>query len=368
MKRLLLLLAALPAFAQLDNVVMELSQLATSSTSLAMSSNLYQAFRFPASGKSVSSVTAYVYTVTGTVNKANFTAQLRASEWTGSGTSSYAQPSSTVTEEVALAASGNVAAATEYTWTFAGTSSFASSGGYYWVVLKNGQGTPASNYPTLRIVASVDYLLGRNIVVLNSADNSSWASAVTGTTGVTVCYTDGTCVGSPAYSLQTHRIYTGSPYGFTFTIPSGWPTVNLKKIGFWAQALAGTWSDVGTLTITVYNSGGTSLGSVARDVRWIQTASWIQWPLDTAIPLSAGSTYRVLITASGGTSSNYVNTMGLTSFTTTATLAARMLATKSYNGTSDVTGEMFPFVLVLDKAGEFTTTGGGGTRSYATAY
>jgi hypothetical protein len=236
------------------------------------------------------------------------------------------------------------------------------------VVLKNGQGTPASNYPTLRIVGSTDYLLGRDIVVLNSTDNTTWNAQSTGTTGVTVCYTDGTCVGSPVYNLASHKIYTGSPYGFTFTTPSGWPTVNLKKVGFWAQSLSGTWSDVGTLTITVSNSGGTSLGSVARDVRWIQTGSWIQWPLDTAIALSAGSTYRVLITASGGTSSNYVNTMGLVSLTTTATLAARMLATKSYNGTSDVTGEMFPFVLVLDRSGEFTTPTGGSTHSYATAH
>lgn len=177
--------------------------------------------------KTLSSVRFFLKTLTGAVTTANFTCACQ--------TDTSGAPSGTAASGgTAVGATTTLASSTWIQWD--GFSTSLTAGTPFWVVLKNLQGTPASNYPTMRGVYPVSHMsMGSgwssnphygSIVLQSTNSGSTWPNAGYAFAGYQLIFSDGTSFGMPFSDFSTPNEYVyrsggvSREWGFKFTSPA----------------------------------------------------------------------------------------------------------------------------------------------------
>jgi hypothetical protein len=339
----------------------------------------------PQATKTLSKVRLFLDTKTGTPTAAGCTCDLYADASGIPGASS----------EGPIAADSVPASGNWMQWTFAGTS-VLTGGTPYWLVFKNGTGTPASNFPTYRYQVGVSggatpmpfqgsglggsgVLYGWNKVhTLNSG--TAWASGLGyGATGLRLEYTDGTFEGlpvqtgvRPSTSAVGDRAFGKSEVGVRFNLPSG-ATFNVLMAGFPLIKV----STPGDLRFRLYQGVtllATSAAIPAADVT-TATGDWYfaSFPSAQAV-VSTSQPFRLTF---GDATAADANTKGYNAQVYTFDGDANSLALKPMNGSvqktvtadntaapvvfTDTAADVIPFALLLSTNGELTAAGGGVT-------
>lgn len=181
----------------------------------------WYAFGFTAQGKTLDSVRIFLDSVTGTLATSEFTCSLQGSN--------AGQPDGTSIEtQTPVGSFGNVVAG----WNdFFNWSTALMAGTQYWLVFKNLNGTPASNYPAIRVVACVPFVYSTTSSAFSgwmrriSTDSGSIWGAEDATRGTfRIGYSDGTFAGFPVQGQTvtgtTNGIYGAREIGNYFVAPA----------------------------------------------------------------------------------------------------------------------------------------------------
>lgn len=308
--------------------------------------------------------------VTGTITAANEPMALQA---TTSGA-----PSGSDIESVSA---GSVPTANSWvSWT--GFTTALSADTMYWLVLRNNQGTPASNYPTWQFVARsglpIDQGNGsgnywESMVRYSTDGGSSYGSggnSYVPAAGWRIGFSDGTYIGLPIENIQnvdsTDTVYSTREYGWMFTYPSNYPTANISRIGMYTST-AGT-PPSGGLRMRIYTGSSPSLQGTTATIPAdnVRNTSWSWANLSSPVAIAPSTIVRVTFGAvSGGSSSNDYRTYPITIENSSASKALKPfgdLQKTYYNGSTwtETDTLMGSFALQLDTTTPFTLSGGGG--------
>ena len=268
---------------------------------------------------------------------------------------------------------------------FTGFTYSLSAATQYWLVFKNNNGTPGTNYPT--------YQWGGSNTISGVANGSSphwgwlkcqyngtsWTSSAAAVCGYRLQFSDGTYDGFPVQSISgaSDKAYgstpgSGNEVGVQFTVPSGakW---NVRGLTFYVN-IAG--SPTGSLLYRLYQNGtlvattpGIPVGNAA-----ISGATYNPAYFASTVTLNPGDTVTCTIADSATDSSSNAYIMGdeykFASDSNTRALmpfdgTLQKAVTSSGGGASTPSftltpTSIFPFVLLLDSADEFGSSGGGG--------
>jgi len=277
-------------------------------------------------------------------------------------------------------------------WT--GFSTALTAGTPYWLVLKNANAAPATNFPTYQWVAQGASFgqavpLGVGNLLVATPPQYGWGRGVTtnsggawtlqgGTLGMRLGFSDSTYDGTPVQNLtRANAVGSGDrasgkqACGVRFNVPSG-ATLNVRGAWF-VVARNGA---PGSLVYKLY-SGTTLLGTtygIGQANVTSTTGDLLAAYFPSALALSAaGNPYRLVMADS--------NTADASTLWYGAPLVAwdsdaSSLALKPLDGTlqetvttdytagppvfTDTSTNVIPFGLLLDTLGEFTAGGGGG--------
>jgi hypothetical protein len=253
----------------------------------------------------------------------------------------------------------------------------------YFLVLRNANGTPASNFAVIRRIPKVDYSTaggsrggigaGWGWNWRQSTDSGSSWSAGNGSgghAGWRLKFNDSTYAGMPI-SLEakdsTNEVYSSREVGAYVTIPSTWPSLRVAGI---SMAINGTGTAPTNIRYGLW-SGTSSPSNVAytqtAPSASLQNDMWVPLYFSSVQTLSPNTTYRFTVgTSGGGSAGNSWNVMNYTwdSDSNSQTLKPIGLQQSYYNGTSWAEDSTLvpPFQLILDTgaSGAFTVSGGGG--------
>lgn len=329
-------------------------------------------FRIPAT-KTLNKVQVYCSGKTGSPTAAGTTCGIHPD--------SSGEPNATATETRQLAGVPSSAAWNE--WTGFTTSCTADT--EYWMVIKNATGTPGSNYATWQFISRESVPLGASTAnafgyyfgwgaryTTNGTAWSSGGSYFNQAMGIRLEFSDGSFAGLPIQATAidtTDMIYSAREYGVKFTIPAGWPTINVKRACF-DIASAGT-QPSGGMRYRIYTGATTTPTLAGTSITAAQlthvNGGWKTLPFASAVALTAGTTVRVVCgVVSGGDASNNLRQ---TLFTLENSAGSKGLTqfgalTKTYttDGTTftDTDTGIIPWAIQLDTAGEFTVSAAGG--------
>ena len=238
-------------------------------------------------------------------------------------------------------------------WTeFTGFTYSLSAATQYWLVFKNANGAPGTNYPTYQWGGS-----NTTPTVVNGGSShwgwakyqyngTSWTSPAISVCGYRLQFSDGTYDGFPVQSLSagTDKVYGGTPgsgneVGMQFTVPSGakW---NVRGLSFYVN-ISGT--PTGNLLCRLYQNGtltATALGIPASNAA-ISGASYSPAYFASTVTLNPGDAVVCTIANSATDNSSNAYIMG-----------------DEYRFASDAnTQALMPFEGTLQKA--VTSSGGG---------
>lgn len=320
------------------------------------------ALSFQAQGKTLSSVRVWLSQVAGTVPAADITCHLQAA--TISAGDSY--PSNTTIESRPLSAAPTVG------WNeFTGFSTALTLGTQYWLVFKNGNATPASNFVELTTINT-------GLSLYAAEDSYGWMRRLTtdGGTGwgaSTPCaahliaYSDGAKDGTPWRGVftsgTTDGIYSTRMTGTLFTAPAN---VKLRVRGLSILMVGSTGTPTGKVILRLYE-GTTLVRSTPEFTPSINPGNtFVSGHFDTAYDLTPGVQYRAVVaeTTQSDTSSNRYNVRF--NLWDQAGGVARMpfgMDTKRtmFDGTDwsevedTVNGSWVPLSLMLEPGNEFAT-------------
>ena len=264
-------------------------------------------------------------------------------------------------------------------WT--GFTTSMTAGSQYYVIVRNAAGTPASNYAVFRRIPKLDYsVLGGNRASIGSAwgwcyrystdSGTTWANGngSGGHGGMRLKFSDSTYTGIPVSNVlkdTTNQIYGAREFGAYFVVPSTWPTIKVAGISF---SMGNQGTAPAELRYRLYTGSTPSLQATTNSIpdEHFQADSWIPLYFPSAITLSPNQIVRITAGAVTGGSSGNSFALQRYDWDTDAnsrTLLPLSLQGSYFDGTSTWTqlpGNVPPFVLILDKAGEFAAAAGGG--------
>lgn len=345
----------------------------------------------PEQAKTLDNVRAYESLLNGVVLSANFTCECQTDSGAGLPSGSI------VSGGGPQGATTTLASTTWIQWD--GFTASLTAGAQYWLVFKNTQAVPGTNYPTLRYHYGVwpRWLNGGAdsspvwgwMTRLSTNSGVGWAAfTIQDTAGYRIGYSDSTYDGLPFSAIAASS--TGLAYrtsgsasfevGFKATTPAN-ATLKVKGIHFVVTNGTG----VGPLKFRLYSGSSTSACTLTAETATIPTGNIganvpITLYFTSPVQLTGGTVIRCTLadTSSTGTNTKYFVPIEMTLDTgsyPSALLAFDGTMTKCHtvNGASAVgnsPGSAFTDVavgtfaqfggLVLDTNGEFAASGGGG--------
>jgi hypothetical protein len=333
----------------------------------------WQAFSFIAQGKTLSQVRLYQSSRTGLPNAADITLSLCANTTAGI-------PDATAIETRAATSIPATAGALNFT----GFTTALTDGTQYWIVVKNLNATPATNFVTLQFSATQALQTGRYSSIFTARGwhavatlNSGVAWATSGSArvgGPLIRYSDGTNDGAPmsASSAATSGtpIYGTRAVGCKFSGLISGITYNIKTVTF---VVGKTGSPTSPLRCMIYDSSGSLIGTSASiSASQIATNSTTMFEFETAIACPASNApYRVVLDQTGGDVSNHYRFANHFSLDTSAEVLelGPMNGTWCHTSTLDDTAGTIswtdaintwpPCTIALDSENPFTVSGGG---------
>lgn len=340
--------------------------------------NLWHVYGFvPKESKTINEACIYVQTKSGTLGASDYSMGIYLSTSLGKPTSVQAT-STTVSPALASTTLS----------CFTGFSFAATAGRQYWFVVKNLNGTPASNNITIRVPGGgrTNQMYGGSqgnnpytgFAYLETSDGgTNWNNVTSnGGSNIRIKYSDNTYDGfAVSYPIAAadqgtgNRVYSARELGNLFTTPANF-TAKLKCISFPAAKIG---SPTGNLRYRLYQ--GTTLVDTTNDTAEVATfgVQDAAYPLcfNTAVQLAGSTAYRIVMAEStqSDTSSNTYAPMSWVVDSSTPTQNLRpfngtmqkTLCTSSCNGGTwtETSTEWFGMALFLDFGNEFGSSGGG---------
>lgn len=321
----------------------------------------------PLLGGTLSKVRIWVSSVTGTIGSSDLTCELYDNSAGAPG--SLLQSSSTVT-----------AAPTGASWVeFTGFSTALTIGTEYWFVLKNNNGTPASNFVVNTafsnfpgFATSSNPAFGQYLYFTSTDSGSSW-TRTTRLPQIVLDYGSSNVEGFPFQTVSTSagQIYSSREYGLRFVSPSN-ATMNIIGIG---SLVLKTASPTGNLRYRLYTGSsttptlqGTTVTAAPGEINGSREPKPLYF--STPISITAGTTVRIVVseTTQSDTSSNRYT---LEEFTLSSTDTGILVpyttqpqSTLSTDGGANFTDtdNRLPAIWpILDAQTPFSSSGGGGT-------
>jgi hypothetical protein len=267
----------------------------------------------------------------------------------------------------------------------------------YWIVLRNANAAPMTNYPSYRALSNFTPFGvaggGNNANIKTSTNGgSTWTAVSTGTIPTyRVEYAGGIFMGYPFESSvaitslsANERVYSARQAGAVFRTPSNFK-VNVKGCGF---VLAKNGSPTAAVSCQIYSDDGTALTSLGTSMTLAAgnidvSVRWVGFYFPSAITLLPNTKYRVVLNegANSDASSVYYgygaiqmsndgNSLGLLPIGGTlrgSWCASSCSVSANWNDSYNIP----IFGLLLDRGGEFAPQsqgGGSGAHSSATAH
>ena len=343
--------------------------------------NAYGAFGFRLiSTKTINNVYVYSTTAVGTCNSTGCSISAEIDADSGGHASGTAIESHTLT----VTGSGLL--------TFSGFTGSYTAGTQYWVVIKNLDATPASNYVAINTGAqylanNVLSTFGAGSTFVNqvgwgfqrSTDGgTTWSATLApNTVGLKLGFSDSTYDGFMATgavaTTTANGVYSANQTGVKFTTPSNGVTMNVVGLSFFVAPVVG--SPTGNLEYKIYTGSTTTptlldtTGTVSASQMGTSNKGWIALYFASTHAIAPGTTLRVTIAESTQSDANtnryngYVFTIDGSASSEALTPFGATVETTTADGTtfSDTATGLLPFALILDGATPFSTTGGGGT-------
>lgn len=284
-------------------------------------------------------------------------------------------PSGSSIEEKDVSASPTGGAWNEWT----GYTSALTAGTRYWLCLNNANGTPASNYFTVRVTDNSSAGTMVNPWSMSAQTRWGWQfcqSADSGATcatnqvprfGIRLEFSDGTFAGSaldPQTGVEsTNKTYAARELGVQFTTPADGPTLNIKCISFNNQ-LTGT-APAGGARYRLYTGTGASRTLQATTTTLPNTnlvSGWAPLCFTTAYSVAPGTTVSIMQgVVSGGDASNYLALEKANVDNTAGSKALQFLgglkATYLNSTFADDDTAIYPFMVMLDTNDPFNVSG-----------
>lgn len=326
------------------------------------------AYGFQARGKTLNSVRAFLSATAGSLIAADVTCSLY-SDSGGAPNASIEGPKS-----CGSAPSGSA----WYDWT--GFTTALTGGTQYWLVFKNANGTPGTNFPTFRLITTMNSLLGGSAVhgdvrKTSTDSGSTWAgTSNTQIAGFRLGFSDSTYGGLPlsnyAISPSGVGVYSARELGSMFTTPAN---ASLKVIGIGAVFNAKTGTPTGNARFRLYTGASPSLLATtdslinASNITGVTVLAGYFSAVQT---ISASTIVRAVLgeTTQSDASTARFNLNAFTVDTDAASLALMPFGSFQqtyFDGSTwgETSSALVPIWLLLDDgAGEFASGGGGVQR------
>lgn len=323
-------------------------------------------FLAPPGGKTVTSVRLYLTAVAGTLQTTDLTCDVY-SDTPGNPNASLGS----VNLGSAPVGAGWV--------TFTGLNVVTTAGTQYWIVLKNADGTPGTNFATFGYLAgalpsllspkSISNKSGSNCICSTTNSGTAWTANNNGAAGFRLGYGDGSYDGLPLSAASTaaiaNKAFGSNLVGVQFATPAG-PSLKVAGLAFQLEAVG---TPTGYPVFSLYQ-GATLLGSTPNlvcNVPATTASDWFFNYFSSDITLSPSTTYRAVFGDSAADSgTNYFLAGNLFSYDTDS----NSLPLLPFEGTTEVAtyngstwtatqGYLTPFALILDSGGEFLVSSGG---------
>lgn len=268
---------------------------------------------------------------------------------------------------------------------FTGFTLALTAGTRYWLVLRNANGTPASNFPTLPFnrTGPGNLSVGNASVGFSYATSTDSGATYTKTNGGTLSYrlefSDGSFDGFPVETAVTSQgasegVYGTRELGILFTTPND---AKLKVIGS-RMVIGKVSSPTFDMRMRIY-SGGTSTPTLVATSSAVSVVPFSTSSLScifffsSVLELDANATYRLVLGAvSGGDSSNYARSFYMTFQNVAAStdllpFNGTMKQTYSTDGVTftETDARALPYQLLLDSEDNFASTGSSGVTAYS---
>ncbi len=322
----------------------------------------------PDSARTLSTVRAYISAVGGTLAGSDVTCDLYDSTGTSGGPGASIETGKTPT--------ATPSAAGYYDWT--GFTTVLTAAKQYWLVWKNANGTPGTNFPTFRYLST--FLTSMVAQTGSSVATENWGSATSTNSGSTwtrtsaatnlrVGYSDGSYDGilanNSASAGVSFGVYSTRECGVKFTSPAN-SVMNVRGVAFLINGVTG--SPTGSPRIGLWTGGAspTNQGYALLQIANTISNSWMYGYFASNVVIQPSTSVRVTLGEStqSDASTNRYNAMELAGDTD-----ANSLILLPWNGTCTKTyfdgsswsdaalgTSLFGHALLLDTAGEF---GGG---------
>lgn len=247
-------------------------------------------------------------------------------------------------------------------------------GTQYWVVLKNNEAVPGTNFPTYGWVngGAMPRNSGQAALAWSKKHSTNsggaWGTAAAGVMGLRLEYTDGTFDGFPIQNISaaSQGAFATSEQGSNFQLPTG---ANLKVAGLAVVLWSVTGTPTNGLRLGLWNGTQGSESNIAY-TNTIPEAlvaaaggGWQESYFSSSQTLTGGNFYTVTMATTGAdASTKRYNPIALTNDGTAAGEALMpfegTLQQATYNGStwSYSASAVVPILLLLDTSGEFSGT------------
>jgi hypothetical protein len=328
----------------------------------------------PPSTKTINRVVAYISAKNGTVEAADVTCEIYDAAASGMPNASIEGP---VNCDSAIGAAG------WFQWS--GLNQELTAGVQYYIVFKNVDGAPATNYPTFRFGAANSGPLGGVMSStgaygygwnkISTTDGSAWSSnGVSATCGFRVEYSDGSFDGLPvstnALLAAGDRVYDTRETGVRFVTPSN---ATLKVIGFAFPSVYASGTPTANLQGRLYtgasptgNAAATSANAVPHTrLPTSGVGYYVEFTFASPVTIIGGTEVRIVLSPSVTGDTAYYTTTGVYTIHDDANSKALLPfgGIKQTNTTgnaqdgsiawTDTDTLAIPFYLILDSDGEF---------------
>ncbi len=271
------------------------------------------------------------------------------------------------------------AAPTGAAWVeWSGLSVVVTTGVQYWIVIKNLNAVPATNFPTFRFTnQGLPWLLAQSNNSANwgwvkkhtTNSGGAWGTAAQAVSGFRVGYSDSSYDGFPSSNAGagTDKAFGSTEAGVKFTTPPN-GVLNVSGLAFLAQSAG---SPTGNLRFRLYNNTtllATTIGVIKPGN--VTGGGWYFGYFATQV-IQPGTVLRASISNDAADdASNYFRSSGEYTIDTDANSLPLMPfeGTLQRSGLSggtwtDTNSNILPFALLLDSTGEFGAGGGAGGGS-----
>lgn len=261
-------------------------------------------------------------------------------------------------------------------YTFTGMSTALTAGQTYWVVVQNGNATPASNFPSLSWYSGTT-----NAPLVGLTTRQFWGRATSSNSGgawsfssnfqtFRVGYADGSFDGVPvqaiAPTIAAFRAFAANEVGVQFTSPAN-ATLNISGLAMGVAVATGAPTGTPRLGLWSGPAGSpTNLGYANLLTTTITGTQWVYGYFGADVVIPPGTTCYVTLGETGGGSDTSSNAWNLEEFAVDTD--ANSLILLPINGTMQKaylssgtfalsTAAIYPVALLLDSGGEFSSAG-----------